>query len=185
MKKFIMTLVAAVAMTVSANAQVFVGGELGVASSKQGDAESVTTYRVLPEIGYNINEDWAIGTTIGWGKGKPVNIEGESRNYFTVDPYVRYTFVHTKYINAFVDGGFGYAHYNHAHNTANASVNQWNVGLKPGIEVNLNKKVSFVAHVGFLGWKESKADVDGAKANDAWGLDLDGNNVTFGVYYNF
>ena len=174
-------------IAVAANAQVYVGGNVGIASSKIGDADAVTTYKVLPEIGYNINQNWAIGTTAGWGKGNPVKIEDEpqkNQNYFTVEPYVRYTFVRSKYINAFVDGGFGYTHVNHAHGAA-ASVNAWSVGVKPGISVNLSPKVSFVAHVGFAGWKSAKADVDGAKSSDAWGVDLDGNNVTFGVYYNF
>ena len=174
-------------IAVAANAQVYVGGNVGIASSKIGDADAVTTYKVLPEIGYNINQNWAIGTTAGWGKGNPVKIEDEpqkTQNYFTVEPYVRYTFVRSKYINAFVDGGFGYTHFHHAHGAA-ASVNAWSVGVKPGISVNLSPKVSFVAHVGFAGWKSAKADVDGAKSSDAWGVDLDGNNVTFGVYYNF
>ena len=184
MKKFMMTL-AAVFVAVVASAQVYVGGSLGIASSKIGDGDNVTTYKVLPEVGYSFNKDWAVGTVIGWGKGTPVNIEDESRNYFTVQPYARYTFVHSKYVNVFVDGGFGYTHYNHAHRIASASVNSWEVGLKPGIAVNLNEKLSFVAHVGFAGWKSSKADFDGAKSSDAWGVDVDGNNVTFGVYYNF
>ena len=186
MKKVLMTLAVAF-IAVAANAQVYVGGNVGIASSKIGDADAVTTYKVLPEIGYNINQNWAIGTTAGWGKGNPVKIEDEpqkTQNYLTVEPYVRYTFVRSKYINAFVDGGFGYTHFNHAHGAA-ASVNAWSVGVKPGISVNLSPKVSFVAHVGFAGWKSAKADVDGAKSSDAWGVDLDGNNVTFGVYYNF
>lgn len=185
MKKVLMTLAATV-VAVAASAQVYVGGSLGVASSKQGDGDNVTTYKVLPEVGYGINNNFAVGTTIGFGKGTPVNIEDESRNYFTVQPYVRYTFVHSKYVNVFVDGGFGYTHYNHAHGAQpHASINAWEVGVKPGIAVNLNKHVSFVAHVGFAGWKTAKYDFDGAKSSDAWGVDVDGNNVTFGVYYNF
>ena len=72
---------------------------------------------------------------------------------------------------------------NHAH-VGGASADAWSVGLKPGISVNLNKKVSFVAHVGFAGWKSVKYDGE-SKDSHAWGVDLDGNNVTFGVYYNF
>ena len=116
MKKVLMTLAVAF-IALQQNAQVYVGGNVGIASSKIGDADAVTTYKVLPEIGYNINQNWAIGTTAGWGKGNPVKIEDEpqkTQNYFTVEPYVRYTFVRSKYINAFVDGGFGYTHFNHA-----------------------------------------------------------------------
>lgn len=182
MKKILMSLAVAF-VALAANAQVYVGGNVGIASSKEGNADAVTTYKVLPEIGYNINENWAIGTTVGFGKGNPVSIEGESSNYVTVEPYARYTFVRTKYVNAFVDGGFGYAHMNHAH-VGGASADAWSVGLKPGISVNLNKKVSFIAHVGFAGWKSVKYD-GASKDSHAWGVDLDGNNVTFGVNYNF
>lgn len=172
-------------IAVAANAQVYLGGSVGIASSKIGKGDNVTTYKYLPEIGYNINKDVAIGTVIGWGKGNPVNIEGESRNYFTVEPYIRCTFVRSKYVNAFVDGGFGYTHYNNAHVARRLpSYDEWSVGLKPGVSVNLSKKVSFVAHIGFAGWKSVKED--GAD-NDShvWGVNLDGNNVNFGVYYNF
>ena len=64
-------------VAVAANAQVYVGGSVGIASSKQNGGKNVTTYQVLPEIGYNINKDVAIGTVVGWGKGNPVNIQNE------------------------------------------------------------------------------------------------------------
>ena len=71
----------------------------------------------------------------------------------------------------------GYTHYH-------GKINAWSAGLKPGIAVNLNKKVSFVAHVGFAGWQSVK--VKGLpKDSHAWGANLDGNNITFGAYYNF
>ena len=67
MKKILMSLAVAF-VSLAANAQVYVGGNVGIASSKEGNADAVTTYKVLPEIGYNINENWAIGTTVGFGK---------------------------------------------------------------------------------------------------------------------
>lgn len=182
MKKILMTLAVAF-VAVAANAQVYVGGSVGIASSKQNGGKNVTTYQVLPEIGYNINKDVALGTVVGWGKGNPVNIQNESRNYFTIQPYARFNVVRTKYVDAFIDGGFGYTHYNHAY-AATPSINEWSVGLKPGIAVNLNKKVSLVAHVGFAGWKSAKYD-GASKDSHVWGVSLDGNNVNFGVYYNF
>lgn len=185
MKKVLFSIVAALFMAVSANAQVYVGGNIGIGSSKLNDGDNVTTYAVLPEVGYNFNKTWAIGTVAGFGKGNPVSIEGESANYVTVQPYVRCTFFHSQFVNVFVDGGFGYIHYNHAGNPGGASVNAWQVGLKPGLAVNLNSKISFVAHVGFLGYKTAKPDYSGAPTSDAWGMDLDGNNVTFGINYNF
>ena len=179
MKKLFMTLVAAV-IAVSASAQVYIGGNAGIASTKIGDQDSKTTYKVLPEIGYKINQDWAIGTVIGWGKGDPVTIEDADKcvGTFEVAPYVRYTAVRTKMVDFFIDGGFSYKHYNDL-------ANEWTVGLKPGVALNLNKTVSIVAHAGFVGYKTINATYDGAKSSNAWGVDLDGNNLSLGVLLNF
>lgn len=166
-------------VAVSASAQVYVGGNFGIASTKIANQDAKTTYKFLPEIGYKFNEDWAIGTVIGWGKGTPVTIEDADKSVgtFEVAPYIRYTAVHTKLVDVFVDGGAGYRHYN-------GTANEWNVGLKPGIAVNLNKNVSLVAHVGFVGYKNVKGTSEHAKSSNAWGIDLDGNNLTLGVYLN-
>lgn len=68
MKKFYMTLVA-MFVAVAASAQVYVGGNVGIVSTDNGDDDDVTTYKFLPEIGYNLNQDWAIGASFGWAKG--------------------------------------------------------------------------------------------------------------------
>lgn len=186
MRKFFMTLAVAV-VTMSASAQVYVGGNFGVSSHKVEGFDSKTEYALLPEVGYNFNNSWAVGTTIGFGKGNPMNNGDEAslRNFFTVKPYARYTFLHTKYVNVFGDLGIGYTHYNHADASTPKSINAWEAGIRPGVSVNLSSKLSFVAHVGLLGWQQAKyADTSKGKTTD-WGLSLNGNNLTFGLYYNF
>ena len=179
MKKILMTMVAAF-IAVSASAQVFVGGSLGIGVSKAKGGESKTTYVILPEVGYNFNDDWAVGTMLGWGKGNPVSLSDattESVRYFSVAPYVRYTFLHSKYVNLFVDGGFDYTHYN-------GGTNIWEIGAKPGVAINLNNHFSFLAKIGFVGWinqKNSDANLD----DQAWGASFDNNHLSFGLYYNF
>ena len=101
MKKFLMTLVAAFGLAVSANAQTYVGGGFSIFGQDNGNT-TVTTYKFIPEIGYNFNKDWAAGVAFGWegaNKGNEKSIE--------VNPYARYTFLHTKFVNVFVDGGLG------------------------------------------------------------------------------
>lgn len=174
MKKFILSLAAAFMLAMGANAQVYVGGGVGIAGNDNGD-ETVTTYKFVPEIGYNFNEDWAAGVAFGWqgaNKGGAKSVE--------VAPYARYTFAHSKYVNGFVDGTVGYKH-NYG---AGQDADHFFVGLKPGVAVNLSKKLMFTTHVGFLGYKHYKDNNTKAK-NNVYGLDLDGNNVTFSLYYNF
>ncbi len=135
MKKIFMTLVAA-AMTISMNAQVYVGGGVGVSSESGDGIEDVTTYKFVPEIGYNFNEDWAAGMAFGW---EGMN-EGGPKS-FSIAPYVRYTIFTGKVVNAFLDGSVGFTHkYN-----AGFDDDLLSIGLKPGIAVKLNNKLSFVS----------------------------------------
>ncbi len=181
MKKFFMTL-AALAMTVCASAQVYVGGNVGIASVDNGGDDSETVYSLLPELGYKFNDTWAAGVSFGWSKGALSSKQGDLyadmglTHTFEINPYARYNVVKTKVINFFIDGGVGYKHYNGA-------ADQFTIGLKPGIELKLNK-FSLLAHVGFLGYQkvDPKGDSDGT---NIWGLDFDGNNVQFGLLYNF
>ena len=109
--------------------------------------------------------------------------EGQTKGHkksIEINPYARYTFVHTKYINVFVDGSLGYGHVYNAGN----DIDTWSVGARPGIAVNLNEHLSFVSHVGFLGWQQRKNNNTSGKVSK-YGLDLDGNNIAFSLYYNF
>lgn len=182
MKRIYMTLVVAL-FALCANAQFYAGGNIGIASIDNGGDDDETVYSLLPEIGYKLNNDWAIGVEFGWSKGSLQMYNGEigtstnlTTHTFEINPYARYTFLHSKLVNVFCDGGFGYKHYN-------GSADQWSVGLKPGIELKLDK-FSLVAHVGFIGYEQLKYKNHGPKTT-AWGIDFDSNNISLGVYYNF
>ena len=175
MKKIMMTLAAAF-VAVSMSAQVYVGGEVGVASQKNnGDAE--TTYKFIPEVGYNINDEWAVGVKVGYQKGA-ANLMSDDFAYdlaekFTVSPYARYTFLSSDLLNVFVDGGVDFA------SVKDDDDKYFNVGLRPGVALKLNDNLSFVSHFGFIGYKSHGSDFNKV------GVDLNGNELTFGLYFNF
>lgn len=182
MKKFFTTLAAAV-VAVSVNAQVYVGGNVGIASIDNGD-DSETVYSLLPEVGYNFNKDWAVGAQFGWSKGNLYSEAGDLAlgdvsltHTFEFNPYVRYTFVHTKLVDVFCDGSLGYKHYNN-------SGDQYSIGFKPGIALNLNENFSLVARVGFAGYQTFNPKGDGDNT-DVWGLDFDGNHIQLGINFKF
>ena len=184
MKKiFAVALVAMMTMTV--NAQVYVGGGVGFQTTSQ-DGNSETFFKLVPEIGYNLDENWAVGIALGYGHSKnTVSANGVDvsvkTDVFSINPYARYTFAKFDKVNLFVDGTVDYLHTDNAGDKNNT----FSIGLKPGVAVNLNDKLSFVAHAGFLGYQNSKDDYEGAKAANTFGFDLDGSNLSFGVYYNF
>ena len=183
MKKIMMTL-AAIAVAATMNAQVYVGGSLGFnTSSHDGNTNSSVT--LLPEIGYNLDENLAVGIAFGYGQTKNTveqnNVEVSVTNKkFIINPYARYTFVKFDKVNVFVDGGLEYVH----KDNAGSKNNTFGIGVRPGVAVNLNDKLSFVSHFGWLGYSNSKDDYDGAKATNTFGFELN-SAVSFGMYYNF
>ena len=179
MKKIFMTL-AAVCFAATMNAQVYVGGSLSLnawSSQENAGDRSETTFKIMPEIGYNINDSWAIGTVIGYESNKWTGVQGVSESAFSIAPYARYTFAKCGKVNFFVDGGLDFT------TAKDADWNEFAVGLKPGLSVALSDKVSFVSHFGFLGY--DVLNPKGDKNNiSKFGLDLDGNNLSFGLYFN-
>jgi hypothetical protein len=176
MKKIMMTL-AAVCVAATMNAQVYVGGSLGFQTTSH-DGDSKNNWEIMPEIGYNLDDSWAVGIALGYSQDK--DYDGDKTKKFTINPYARYTFAKFEKVNIFVDGGVQYTH----NDMGGAKSNVFGVGLRPGVAVNLNDKLSFVSHFGWLGYKNDKADADGAKAYNTFGFDLD-SKVSFGLYYNF
>ena len=188
MKKFLMTLAAAfVAVTMSA--QVYVGGSVSVdswSSQKLAGDQSETTFKFMPEIGYNLNEEWAVGAVIGYESNKWSGVKGNSlgvgagfsENAFTFNPYARYTYLKSGKVSLFVDGGVDFT---------TASKGDWTelaLGVKPGLAVNLTDNISFVSHIGFIGFDQFNPDGDDNNTTKV-GVDLSGANLSFGLYFNF
>jgi len=184
MKKILMTMAAAfVAVTMSA--QVYLGGSVSVnawSSQKLAGDRSETTFALLPEIGYNLNDEWAIGTVIGYVSNKWDHVRGYngalSESAFTFSPYARYTFLNSGKVSMFVDGGLSYT------TASKADWNELAIGFKPGLAVSLTDNISFVSHLGFIGFDQFNPDGDDNNTTK-FGLDLSGANLTFGLYFNF
>lgn len=175
MKKFLMSVVALFA-TVTMSAQVYVGGGIGFESHSH-DGDSKTEYTIMPEIGYNLEENTAVGITLGYRQ----NYYEDTRLY--VAPYYRYGFAQFGKVNLFVDATAYFQQ--DKDKTTDVKTNEFGVGLKPGVSMNLNEKLTVATHFGFLGYSSSKDDVDGAKAYNTIGFDFSSINLGFSLYYNF
>jgi hypothetical protein len=180
MKK-LFSLIAVAFVAMSVNAQVYVGGSLGInawSSQKNAGDRSETTFTILPEVGYNLNDEWAVGTVIGYVSDKWVGVNGISESAFTFNPYARYTYLKAGKVSLFVDGGVDFT------TASKADWNELAIGLKPGVAVSLSDNISFVSHLGFIGYDVYNPDGDDNNISK-FGLNLDGNNLTFGLYFNF
>lgn len=186
MKKVILAALVAVA-SLSANAQVYVGGQIGFATGKAGQgADNTMKFTIAPEVGYSFNEKWAAGIAVGLntqnGAFDENNVPqtatkyGKSQTAFAIAPYARYTFAKSGIASFFVDGGFAAQFMN------NSRGNIWTIGLRPGVKLSASEKVDFVAQLGYLGY--SFASEKAGKAN-VFGIGVDNTTIKFGVYYNF
>jgi hypothetical protein len=174
MKKLFMIAALAVS-TLAASAQVYVGGSLGLESSKAvKGADATTTFSIQPEIGYNFDQNWAVGIQLGFSTSDANDL---TKNIFTVAPYARYTFAKTGAASFFVDGGFIFDIYG-----GDYDGNTFGIGVRPGVSFAVSQKVSVVGKLGYLGYKKNSNELGGGSA---FGLNVDNTNLELGVFYNF
>ena len=202
MKKIMMTL-AAVCVAATMNAQVYVGGTLGLGfenklTDKDGKDATGMIFQIKPELGYNLDEKSSVGIVLGFGVINNTNemlnqndtfakiLAGghktdKSAIQFTVAPYYRYKFVQFDKVDLFIDAqvGFVYTKYDEWNNTT------FNIGVRPGVAFNASDKISFVAKLGSGLFFESSKNKDqdavskfGLNANTLAPLEI-------GMYYNF
>lgn len=168
MKKGLILLFAIMA-TLTVNAQLYVGGSVGFASEKIKGEDSETTFKIMPEIGYNFSDNWAVGATLGYQKNE--------YKTFQIAPYVRYTFLKSDLLNLFVDGQFSYINMKEDVDGAE-SMSGFGIAVKPGLAVNVSKNISLVAKYGLLGYQK-------VEDYSTFGLDIDASKLEFGFIYNF
>ncbi|MCQ2113441.1 MAG: PorT family protein [Bacteroidaceae bacterium] len=183
MKKLVL-LVALVACTLGANAQIWVGGALGLGfSNTTGDAKTElndntqTTFTIQPEVGYSLNEKWDVA--IGLGFTSTTNggcLKDNNYTEFDIKPYARYTFLTTGKVGLFVDGGVDFGILSPKEGDSKTAF--W-AGFRPGIKFAASEKITLVAHVGGLGYESVQDDHNG------FGLSLNGNSLSFGMYWTF
>ncbi|MBQ7042546.1 MAG: outer membrane beta-barrel protein [Muribaculaceae bacterium] len=168
MKKYFLAAVLAVS-SLAASAQIWVGGSLGLGINDPEEGESTTAIAIAPEVGYTLNEKWDVAVALNFDF---VSCDGETANAWGIEPYARYTFAQMDKVSFFVDGGLGYK-------TGDFEPDQMYVGFRPGIKLAVNDNLGFVAKLGFIGY-ESIEDVE-----SNYGLNVGGNDLSFGMYWAF
>ncbi|MDD7100795.1 MAG: outer membrane beta-barrel protein [Bacteroidaceae bacterium] len=188
MKKIYLPLVAMI-ISIAASAQVYVGGQVGL--WRNTDANH-TNLGIEPEVGYNINDKWAVGTSVGYAYDY---YKGVKTNAFEFSPYARYTVAKFGPASFLLDGGIAFSTVKAKKDSFKSdSYNAWQIGVTPVLKVNLAKKFDFIASLGFLGYRDYDdinipgedpdllSDVYGEKG---FGFSLSSNDLKFGIIYNF
>ena len=168
MKRLFLMLVVVLA-TVSASAQVYVGGEVGI---WHNDTQDKTYLSIAPSLGYEMNETWALGAELKYA------YKSDTYNKFEVAPYARCSYYRNELVKLFFDMGFGVAV---TKPEEGESVTGWRIGAQPGIAVHLNKNFALLAKAGFVGYDDKCLD----PTSKGFGVKLDGEHLSFGIEYTF
>lgn len=160
-------MVAFLATTMFASAQIYVGGGLNF-NRVDVDGEKSTTYGIAPEVGYVVNDNWAFGAVLGYD-----DLDEEGKK-FSIKPYARYTYFRAGAFSLFADGAFAY---DITKPEEGDDLKSWSLGVEPGLAYNINENFSVVAKFGHFGYQDEDE-------TSTISLDLD-NELSFSIYYNF
>lgn len=179
--------------SLTASAQVYLGGEVGLWRNAD---DNHTNFTLKPEVGYNLSDKWALGIAVGFthdyfGSGE---FDGETLhklkvNSFAIDPYARWTYAKFGPVSLFLDMGFGInaskakSDFKGNEYDSDALVG-WRIGVSPGLRVSLVKNLDFIAHAGFLGYREADNGFS-PYGEQGFGFEVSGYDLNFGLLYNF
>lgn len=162
-----------VMFALSSKAQVYIAGSTSLWHNHDAD---ITSFSIIPEVGYNFNKQWAVGAALGFSHNEFENVNWD-HNSFLFNPYVRYSFYENKLVRLFVDGSIGVSTNNFKHGDSDSG---FELGFKPGIAIKLNNHFSLLAKCGFLGYRD-----DYAYGENGYGFAFGTEDLSLGVHYEF
>lgn len=169
---------------------VFVSGSVGYSSQKTGDVKN-SQFDVTPRVGYFVSDNFAVGGQLGYRSTENTYYDGigmsESKNTaFEVGAFARYyrtpanQFSFFGQLNAIYTAGK-----TEYEGSGESKVSGFGFGLVPGISYFVSGHIALETTFGLLGYNTSKPDEDGAESTNNFNLNLNLNNVTFGIVYKF
>ena len=172
MKKLLL-LFSFVFIVASVEAQVYIGGGISAWVEDKNGIET-STIDFLPEIGFFVGKRWAIGGVLGYSQKQ---VDGtKTFDSFEFAPYARFTFYRNELVRLFLDGTFSVYT---SETGKSGSVDTYSLGIKPGLSLDLSEKISLYAKFGFFGFRQYDEDHTGV------GFNLNGNNLSLGMYLTF
>lgn len=167
-----------------ANAQFWVGGQFHSSKGKSeyldGNKVKTRTFKLLPEVGYSLNDDWDIAVRIGidYSKAKFSSDPKKAASAIVFEPYARYKLCEISNFDLFIDGGVGIENGDFFYNGQYyKSETLFGIGIRPGLRYKATDKLTLTATFGGLGYRH-------INKNDDFGFNFNGNSLTIGCYYN-
>ena len=200
MKKVIIVCVVLIAAVLTSNAQVFVGGGLGVdfnggkykGGSVSIDSPSKFSFNFTPKVGFYLNDNFAIGLEVGlsstttktpkeiygWSDDRKVSSFG-----WEVGAFARYNLLGTERLSLLLEGTLGVG--GEKSKTKQGSTTQdgdsetmFGISVLPVLQYSLTDRLCLEMSCDFLRWGFLSSTVKDA---DDYGLKITTNSFGFGV----
>ena len=145
MKKFIL-LLAFVAVSITSNAQTWIGGNIGFDyQSAEGTSQTEIGFDLMGR--YDLSQHFAIGLEVGEAISSS---EGTRTNTLSVSPFIRYNCAKIGNGKFFLQASGGYGIMNVENYGESAKI--WAFGLTPGFSLPLSDKAEFEVGLGGFSW---------------------------------
>lgn len=163
---------------------LFVTGGLSFESTSQGNVK-VTEFGLLPQLGYFVNENIAVGVNLGLMQSKEKDsATNVSDNLNTqLGAFARYYFNPKNKFSVFCQAGLNYNVQNDK--IAKSTVNSFDFSISPAINYFLSDHFSIEAAFGKIGFNNEKANVENAVAKKKIDFNVNLNAVNFSLNYKF
>ncbi|NAS31048.1 outer membrane beta-barrel protein [Flavobacteriaceae bacterium R38] len=162
----------------------FISGNVSFSTFNNSDIDvDVTSFSILPSVGYFISDHFALGASLGYSSTKNETAFTETTdNSFTGGVFGQYVFTPAKkfsftgtlalnYLNTDFDTPGG----------GDASIDTFQASLAPGIYYFLSKSFAITSSVGVLSYQNIGGDADAS----SFTLSLNPDNLNFGLLFKF
>jgi len=166
-----------------AEGDLFVSGSLGYNSTKMGDFKT-NTFEFSPSVGYFITENIALELNLLVGTS--TDEDDDKSSNFGAGLGATYFFTPASQFSFTVGAGVAYSTFKFEPDGGDEfKSNAFGVVVAPGVNYFISDDFALRASIGALSYTSDKADVDGAEAENTFGLNLDLSDINFGIIYKF
>jgi hypothetical protein len=154
-------------------AQLYAGGSFAL-----NDPFGDLSLHIAPDVGYNLNDEWALGGILTYTK-KPW-VSYSEIDVFSLMPYARFTFFREEAVSLFVEGlvDIVYTDKYYQYGALQPGELRYGAGFIPGIAYRASAHFTFFSKCGFLGQNVTIL----SRQN---GIGLSSENTSIGFYYHF
>jgi outer membrane protein len=167
-----------------AQGDMMISGSVGFTSTSMGDA-SANTFTIAPRAAYFVSDNIAVGLKLGYTSTKEDDGANDAtENMMAIGAMARYYMTPASKFSVFAELGVNYMTMDQE-DTLGYKSNGFGAVVGPGVSYFLSDAFVIEAGWGALGYSSMKADVDGADAANTFGLNIDMEDLTFGLAYKF